>query len=122
MTVEAMGKDLPSGKSDLTKEDDWNADSKEYKLSTSVSLTTADLVSACIGDVLTYMEASLEPGPKTEALKKLVKERMYSLTRAVQHQVYYAFGIEPYQLGDSMYIKDVIDGTEKNADGTPAIS
>lgn len=114
-----MTDESPQGKSGLTKEDSFNADSKEYKLSTSTSFTISDLVSACIGDVLTFLEASLEDTPQTLALKKLVKERMYSLTRSIQHQVYYAFGQEPYQLGDTHYIRDILDGTETNANGTP---
>ena len=87
---------------------EFDSNSKEYKLSTAVSGRTVDIVSNCIGDVLAYLEASLPENSQTEALKKLIKERLYMVTREIQHQVYYAFGIEPYQLGDGMYIQDVL--------------
>jgi hypothetical protein len=112
MTAKAIDRDLPQGMSELSSNDAHDPNSNEYKLSTSVSFAVNDLVSACIGDVLDYLDAALQANPQTETLKKLVKQRMYSLTREVQHQVYYAFGQEPRQLGDTNYIESVRNGTD----------
>jgi hypothetical protein len=102
-----MRTDEPQGKSGLTNDDAFNPDSKEYKLSTSVSFRVADEVSYVTGDVLTMIEAALGSTEQATALKKLLKDRLFNLTRSIQHQVYYAFGQEPYQLGDTDYIQNV---------------
>jgi hypothetical protein len=90
----------------------FNPDTKEYKLSTTVAGLLRQRTNQALGDVLTLIEVSLGDTAQAEALKKMVKQTLWNLTDDNQHAVYYAFGQEPYQLGDPFYIKEVLQGTD----------
>lgn len=99
---------LPSGPIEI------DPDSKEYKLSTAAASTMRERTNQALGEILTLVELSFGDSEPTKAkkFKELVKQSFWRLTDDNQHTVYYAFGIEPYQLGDYDYTRDVHAGTD----------
>lgn len=89
-----------------------NPDSKEYKLSTAVAGTLRERTNMALGDILTLIESVLGDTAQTKSTKKLLKQMMWDLGNYNQHTIYYAFGIEPKQLGDSGYLEAVRNGTD----------
>lgn len=106
-----MNSNTPQG---IPVNDSFDSNSKEYKLSIAVAGTLRDRTNQALGDILTMIEFAYgdsEPG-KAETFKQLAKDCFWRMMDANQHTVYYGFGIEPYQIGDSFRIRDVLDGKD----------
>lgn len=66
----------------------------EYDYGVIIAGRLRDNTSAALGDLLTTIEAATPEGHQLEALKQLVKQRMWLLTDTNQHAVYNALNVE----------------------------
>ncbi len=68
--------------------------SKEYSYGTMIAGRLRDNTESALGDILTTIEAATPEGHQLNALKKLVKQRIYLLMDTNQHNMYNALNVE----------------------------
>ena len=69
-------------------------DSIEYAYGTQIAGRLRDNTEQALGDILTTIEAATPEGHQLNALKKLVKQRLYLLMDTNQHAMYSVLNVE----------------------------
>lgn len=89
-----MSKEPNPGVTPATMTGKNDFDSKEYNYGIEIATKLRDNSNQALGDLLTTVEAVLPEGQQLEALKQLIKQRIWLLTDTNQHQIYRTLEVE----------------------------